>query len=432
MRVALFAVLLAVLPALTFAQMQPDQVDASFLQSLKPHTFHNSLGAGGGVLGTRSSGSLLGIDSLPNWSSYFYLPGISFSAFGQGIQFTWPYTMVGHAPFKMGNDGEWDGETTSIDAPIIAVNLDLRNYDGSPRYVNGKRLYSDATQYVAPVLQSPVFATNVYSSSASPTQFTDAIQRAEFFSNADSQWHTLLRPKVKTPRTMTLIRGTYRFALNPDGSCCAFVLIDYGTFTNALFPAVPTDTTTVIGAAENAGDMRTRDLSTLLFPNAYLYFNGDPTQCCVLGYHSYDLEPGGPANGFRERRYVMNYSSWISPGLFSTFQDVTALSHEMAETFNDPFGANSTPIWLSPNGNCQNSLETGDVIEGLPNSLFPITMNGVTYNPQNEALLQWFGAQTPSSAIGGAYSYPNTSVLTSASVSLLPDCATPFIYPPGN
>jgi len=26
-----------------------------------------------------------------------------------------------------------------------------------------------------------------------------------------------------------LIRGTYRFALNADGSCCAFVLIDPGT-----------------------------------------------------------------------------------------------------------------------------------------------------------------------------------------------------------
>jgi hypothetical protein len=271
-----------------------------------------------------------------------------------------------------------------------------------------------------------------FSSSASPTQFTDAIQRAEFFSNADSQWHTILLAESQNATYHDTHPGTYRFALNPDGSCCAFVLIDYGTFTNALFPAVPTDTTTVIGAAENAGGMRTRDLSTLLFPNAYLYFNGDPTQCCVLGYHSYDLELGGPASGFRERRYVMNFSSWLSPGLFSTFQDVTALSHEMAETFNDTFAANSTPIWLSPNGNCQNSLETGDVIEGLPNSLFPITMNGVTYNPQNEALLQWFGAQTPSSAIGGAYSYPNTSVLTSASVSLQPDCATPFVYPPGN
>jgi hypothetical protein len=115
----------------------------------------------------------------------------------------------------------------------------------------------------------------------------------------------------------------------------------------------------------NAGDIRTRDISTFLFPNTYLYFNNDPTQCCVLGFHGYDLEPGGADNGFRERRYVLNYSSWISPGLFGSATDFTALSHELSETFNDPFVNNATPWWLSPNTNCQNSLETGDVIEGL-------------------------------------------------------------------
>jgi hypothetical protein len=117
----------------------------------------------------------------------------------------------------------------------------------------------------------------------------------------------------------------------------------------------------------------------------------------------------------------MNYSSWISPGLFGTaFQDVTAHSHEIAETYNDPFVAsdgihNITPWWLAPNGLCQNNLETGDVIEGLPNATFPMTVNGFTYHPQNEALLQWFAFESPSSAIGGAYSYPNTGVLTGPS-----------------
>jgi hypothetical protein len=227
---------------------------------------------------------------------------------------------------------------------------------------------------------------------------------------------------------MVLIRGTYRFALNPDGSCCFFVLVDILTFENALFPATASDTTTPIGAAENAGDIRTRDMSTFLFPNAFLYFNGDPTQCCVIGFHTYDLEPGGADNGFRERRYVVNYSSWISPGIFSdpTFGDITALSHEMAETFNDPFVNNATPWWLAPNGLCQNNLETGDVIEGLPNAQFPVVLNGSTWHPQNEALVQWFVGVTPSSAISGAYSYPDTNVLTSANVSQNFACTPPL------
>lgn len=69
-------------------------------------------------------------------------------------------------------------------------------------------------------------------------------------------------------------------------------------------------------------------------------------------------------------------------------EDITAVSHELAESFADPFVNNATPIWVAPNGLCQNNLESGDVIEGVPNATFPMTMNGYTYHPQNEALLR--------------------------------------------
>ena len=427
MRLAVLAALLFIaIPRTVRGQgMQDDQVPISFSLSLNPHSSGADIAAGsGGVLGHRSNGSVLGIDSLPNWSSYFYYPGLDSSGFPQ---FTWQYTMVGNAPFSQGHDDDWSGETTWIGAPIVPVSLDLRNADGSPRFVNGHRLFSDATKFVAPVLSSPVFSKTFYSSSHSPTQFTDAVQRAEFFHKADDDWHTMLRARVATPRTMVLIRGTYAFALNSDGSCCAFVLISEGAFVNALFPATETDTSTPIGAAENAGDIRTRDLSTFLFPNAFL-FNGNPNNCCVIGFHTYDLEPGGAANGFREKRYVLNYASWVSPGIFSdpTFADIAPLSHELSEAFNDPFVNNATPWWLAPNKLCQNNLETGDVIEGLPNAQFPIVLNGTTWHPQNEALLQWFAGVTPSSAISHAYSYPDTNVLTSANVSQNFACTPPL------
>ena len=426
MRAVFFAVLLlAVVPASVHAQASrnadDDVLPLSFLQNVHPHTARaGSTADGGGVLGSRSNGSVLGVDSVVNWSSYFYEPGFDSNG---NLQFTWQYTMVGNSPFGQGGEEDRGGGTTSIGAPVVPVNIDLRNADGSPRFIGGKRLYMDATRYVEPVLDSPVFSNAFYSSSGRPTQFTDAIQRAEFFHKADGDWHTMLRPRVGTPRTMVLIRGTYRFALNADGSCCAYVLIDEGTFINALFPATATDTSTVIGAAENAGDIHTRDISTFLFPNAYLYIHNDPSKCCIIGFHTYDLEPGGADNGWRERRYVVNYSSWVSPGLFShSFEDIVALSHEMAETFNDPFVNNATPWWLAPNGNCQNNLETGDVIEGLPDAQFPMVLNGRTWHPQNEALLQWFAGQTPSSAIRGAYSYPDEDVLTSAAKSQNAGC----------
>jgi hypothetical protein len=396
---------------------EPDQVSADYLSNagdksgaVAPRGHRNGQGHANGIPN---------IDSLINFNDHFKTDGVD--QFGNP-QHIWYYNMVGTAPQHKG--------TTTFNAPIVPVTIDLRNADGSPRFVNGQRLISRPDAFIEPTLNSPIFQNFTYSSSGVPTQYTDAVQRAEFFDRAKPDWHTLLNPSVKTGRTMVLIQGTYRFSLNGDGSCCRFVLVDINTFINELFPSTfPFDNSTPVGAAENAGDITTQDISTFLFPNTYLYFNGDPTQCCVLGFHSYDFEPGVPSNGNLERRYVLNYSSWISPGLFGGgFQDVTALSHELSETFNDPFVAsdgihNITPWWLSPNGNCQDDLEVGDVIEGLPMGVFPITLNGFTYHPQNEALLQWFEFEAPSSAIGGAYSYPNLGTLTTLSAPQKVNCA---------
>jgi hypothetical protein len=348
------------------------------------------------------------IDSILTWNGQYFTDGVDQNNNPVNRWFT---SMVGNPPNNHG--------TTTYNAPIVPIIMDLRNADGSPRFVGGHPLISSAVPFVQKVLDSPVFSNTTFTSSSTPTQYTDAVQRAEYFSKAKSDWHTMLAPSVKTPRTMVLRRGTYQFALNGDGTCCFFILVDFNTFVNALFPAVASDTTTPIGAAENAGEVTTKDISTFLFPNVFLF---DSSGCCVLGFHSYDFEPATDKNKFVEQRYVMNYSSWISPGIFGAgFTDVTATSHELSETFNDPFVAsdgihNVTPWWLSPNGNCQNNLEDGDVVEGLPNATFPITMpNGFTYHPQNEALLPFFTRQVPSSAIDGAFSYPNESVLTGPS-----------------
>jgi hypothetical protein len=350
-----------------------------------------------------TSAGIPNIDSLANWTGQFKAPGVGPAGTPQSM---WLYDMVGNAPEL--------GGTTSFNAPVVPVSLDLRNADGSPRFVNGHRLFYDVSPFVQLTVNSPVFQNSNYSSSKVATQFADAVQRAEFFETAKHDWHTMLKPSVKSTRVMVLLRGTYRFALNTDGSCCFFVLVDDGTFQNELF------STAVVPGVET-GDITTKDISTFLFPNTYLYAGHNPNRCCTLGFHTYAFEPASPTNGNIERRWVFNYSSWITPGIFNGgFQDVTALSHEVAEIFNDPFVASDgihdvTPWWLSPNGNCNDVLEVGDVIEGLPRDVFPITINGLTYHPQNEALLQWFEFESPSSAIDGAYSYPNAGTLQALS-----------------
>ena len=175
--------------------------------------------------------------------------------------------------------------------------------------------------------------------------------------------------------------------------------------------------------------MTTNDIAAFIARNVVLYV-GQLSQCCAFGIHTYDPEPGDASNGNRERRYLVNFSTWLDQPLFGpTIADVATLSHEMSELFNDPFGATDavhdvTPWWRDPTGRlCQDNLETGDVIEFLPNQIYPITLNGMTYHTQTEALIQWFEGATPSDAIGGAFSYPDTTVLTAPLVSLKAGCA---------
>jgi hypothetical protein len=379
--------------------------------------------------------SIPGVDSLATWSEQFVADGFDSEGNPESV---WPYTMVGAAPET--------GRTSNFNAPIIPVTVELLDSSGNvARTREGTVLRMTVTpDIVGNVLKSPIFQPFTFSDGTG--QFTDQMMRAEFWNRIDHDgngndnkngngngndggWHNILRPDVKQTRVMQLPLGSYFFGLNDDGSCCAVVLADFGPFVNALFPATADDTTTPIGAAEHAGDMTTRDISTLLFNNVYLFDTTIDT-CCVLGFHTYDLEPGTPKNGNRERRFVLDYASWITNGLFSFgFEDVTALSHEMAELFNDPFVDDDTPWWLSIDpifgtSLCQNNLETGDVVEVLSgNPVFAASTPRRTYHLQNEALFSWFAFESPSSARLGAYSFPDETTLTSLSPHpLLPGC----------
>jgi hypothetical protein len=332
---------------------------------------------------------ITGIDSIPNFSDHFNVKGISYTG---AIQNSWQTNFVGNTPQH--------GGTTNINAPIIPVNVNLEYPDGS------SAVYLDATQFVSGFVNGPDFSNHQWSSSSTPTQLGDAIDRAQFHATAKADWHTLLNAQPTNSLTMNVPYGEWEAGVNV-GACggCDFALVDYNTFGN-LFGDI-------VNQAINAGYDTTKDIATYAFPNTYLF---DPSfGCCVLGYHTYffnDLSNG------TEQRYVLNYSSWISPGLFGGgFQDVTANSHELAETFADPFVVSDgvhglTPFWNSA-GECQDVMEVGDVIEVLNNATYPVTMNSFTYHPQNEALMQWFNSDGNSNALDGAYSYPDETVLTS-------------------
>jgi hypothetical protein len=49
-------------------------------------------------------------------------------------------------------------------------------------------------------------------------------------------------------------------------------------------------------------------------------------------------------------------------------------------------------------------METGDQLVG---KTVPVTINGFTYHPQTQDVLQWFTRETPSSTLGGLYRFPD-------------------------
>jgi hypothetical protein len=365
-------------------------------------------------------------DTLINFSGQFTSPGFDSDGNPRSV---WPYTMVGRDPAL--------NRTTNFRTPIIPVNVELLDATGAVgKTATGAplRMVSDTgTQQL--VLNSPIFQNFPWTNGN--TQIGDGMMRAMFFhaigdkdgDRDDQNYHTVLQPVVKRTQTMRLPAGSYQFAPKADGTCCAFVLADVTAFVTQLFPPTADDTATVIGAAEHAGDMRTTDINTLLFRDVYLT---QGRSCCILGFHSVDAEPGDARNGNREKDFVFNFASYISDGLFGGgFSDVTALSHEVSELFADPFINNDTPWWLSIDPNnpnsalCQNNLETGDVVEVLSaNATHATPMHNRTYHPSNEALLQWFAFESPSSSRLGAFSFPDETAVPALSPGpLLPGCA---------
>jgi hypothetical protein len=412
---------------------QSRQLPASALRKMKARTVHSSealkkYGAtkNSGIKTAASSG-IPGIDSLVNWSDQFNYAGFDGNGNPQSV---WPYTMVGNPPES--------GKSVTIHAPIVPVKVELLAPDGSVALTFGPD-----DKVIDAALGSPEFVPFAYTNGVG--QFNDQMMRAEFANrlgdrddgDGERGWHTFLNPKPRTSRTIKVPFYTasganaWYYFIDANGNP-VLVAIDYDTFGSLLFPATyPFNSSTPVGAAELAGDITTHDISTFLFNNTVLFTNGNINNCCVLGYHTYDLEPGIPQNGNLPRLYVLNYSSWLSPGLFLFgFEDITPWSHEMAETFNDPFGNNLTPWWESVDpftgsGNCQNDLEVGDVIEVL-DSLNPVSTipgKGLTYHPQNMALFPWFAFESPSPAHLGAYSFPDETTLMSLSPGpLLPGC----------
>jgi hypothetical protein len=348
-------------------------------------------------------GVITGLNTVPTFAGAFA------GQAGPSLGRVFPFIMVGNDPRV--------GDTTRIPTKITAVSLQLLNADGSIRATMPFGGFEDLVE------DSPNFETSNFST-GHHLQFADAVQRAEFFHHMDEDWHTVLgEPRFVNRVTFTIPR--FVNVQFPDGSIKSVQAYLFGHAPNGdpfvelldlLFNALNNNQ---VVRDIVAGNFTTDAININMYPNTFLFSintQGQISGCCVLGFHTYYFQNGVTP----QPRWLFNFASWISPGLFNAFQDVTALSHEISETFNDPFVNTATPVWQFPgvpatSKMCQGNLETGDPVEVLKTTSIPIHLRErkevFVYHPQTEALLQWFEMGTTSDAIHHAFSYPDLTAL---------------------
>jgi hypothetical protein len=363
----------------------------------------------GEVRHTPPGGNIDGLNTIATFDGAFAAQ----AGPSQGLVFK--FTMIGNHPLA--------GDTTVIPMRASEISWQLLNADGT---VNQTVSYAPFEKLT---LESPNFEPLDYRS-GHHIEFADAVHRAQFFNRMARDWHTVLVPHISNRVTITvpffvnvqLGNGTIVQARSYFTGKAA----DGSTFVLMLSPLFNFFFDNEVVNEINLGNFTTNALNEVWTPNTFLFnLNANnpnvPGGCCVLGFHTFFRDGAVPQD-----RWVSLFQSWISPGIFGGgFQDVTAMSHETAEAFANPFVNNAAPNWQFPgqpptSKACQANLEEGDPIEVLANATAPTEVKEgkfqFIYHPQNIPLLQWFEMGPTSNAIDGAFSFPDETVLPHSAI----------------
>src|SRR5580704_1136638 len=295
--------------------------------------------------------------TLATWNGTFNYNGTNY-----------PYVMVGTDPAGAGQ--------STITTYISPVKIVLSNGDVYDPLAGG------TASPLSRTILSPIFDhTTDYTQGGvdlGASQYVDAFQRGNFWSLvAGTNYHVLLggpssHVSVLPELTLNVPAGSGHEG-SPFGFTVAEVDINYfdAQISNYMAGNPTIDPT---------------KFPMFIVGNTYLTEGG----CCIGGYHS--------ANG--QQSYGM-FDYDTHPGVFS--QDVSALSHEVGEWYDDPLtnGGNGTPCGI---------LEIGDPLEGgsngHPYGTWTYTLHGFTYHLQDMTFLRYFGAPANTS-VNSWWSFQN-------------------------
>jgi hypothetical protein len=327
------------------------------------------------------------------------LPFFSANVFAPKDGNTYPFTLVG--PSFLSPSPPVTIPTVVI--PIVFTFTPTGDvYD--PNSTNGA--CGETQSPVSGLLNSPEFKRKTWvagGTNIGVTQYPDASMREEFWQFAN--------PGGSDPTYHVYLAGSSPFSINVSAN---YPEINAGTCNNlgeidfASWDSFVQGTLMPILASNGIGPT---DFPIFEFKNVVMT-QSSGTSCCILGYHGSFNNPSFSNNA---QQYAT--ADYVTDNEFGSTTDVAAISHEIAEMLNDPFGNNPTPNWghIGQVSGCQNNLEVGDPLSGTDFTVHPPNPGGPTYHLQEMAFFGWFFGQ--SYGVNGWFSTRGAFTTSSAACS---------------
>lgn len=293
---------------------------------------------------------------LPTWKGSFTYQGKNYT-----------YNMVGAAPSS--------NTATTVQVFIIPVKVVITSPKGGQTTYSPSHHLTNGKTVTQNTVDSPLFdSTTTYTQGGidvGTTQYIDAYQRANFWGavSGNPNYHLLLGgPTVLAEQTLSPPSSEGRIGE------------EYGFKAGKVNVNWFDDQVQTI--MKNLSQVQPNTLPIFLTYNVYLTQGG----CCIGGYHS-----ATGAQSYAFATYV------DAVGVFS--QNVSGLSHEIAEWADDPLVNNKGN--RSPCG----ILEVADPLVHNPNyGAYPYSLHGFTYDLQDLCTLPYFGAP-PDTSVNGYFTF---------------------------
>jgi hypothetical protein len=299
---------------------------------------------------------------------------------------TYPYTMAGGAPQL--------GGTTRIQTVLFA--LDVLFEGTGPGGATERVTTSDI---VADILASPVFTPAPFANGL--LQAEDSAQRASFDAVAGPDWHTILQaPAIR--------RATIRVPLGL-GAVIHDAADRHIRFARVNFDYMEDQLRQILDEAELPPSV----LPIFVSHNVFEQLRAPDGTVVAVNFSSTDVRDvvdEGGRRGIQTRAWAM----WLDDPAIDLFANSSMLTAAIAQLTLDPLFINRAPAYTTPNPEVNDGC-FDHLGQPFLSKAMPISVQGLEYLVENVPMLSWFARQTPSTAVGGAYSWPDTTLLTQPS-----------------